>query len=145
MPLCVEKQLKSLKQISILCFDSFTLKIFNPVDGFLLKMEKHLSLEDTDSGIVIECDYEQVLPTKGTRVAAPFLTASWDIECFSMTGDFPLAKRTWKKTAKDLINLARDGAHAVNLIINSLSTGQNPNESLPKNMTPIYCQLKKTN
>jgi len=99
--------------------------------------------ENNESGLVIECDYEQVVPTKGPRVAAPFLTASWDIECFSMTGDFPLAKRTWKKAVKDVINLTRDGAQAADLIINSLSTGQNPVDTLPKGMTPIYCQLKK--
>lgn len=99
--------------------------------------------EDSDSGLVIECDYEQVLPTKGPRVSAPFLTASWDIECFSMTGDFPLAKRTWKKAAKDIILNAKSAAEAAHLLVNSLSTGQNPSETHPKNMTPIYCQLKK--
>ncbi len=115
-----------------------------PCGWVVIKDGKSSISEDSESGIVIECDYEDVLPTKGPRVSAPFLTASWDIECFSMTGDFPLAKRTWKKAAKDVINLARDGAHAVDLIIKSLSTGQNPVESLPKGMTPIYCQLKKT-
>ena len=99
--------------------------------------------EDSDSGIIIDCDYEQVLPTKGPRVAAPFLTASWDIECFSMTGDFPLAKRTWRKAAKDILNLATSAGQAADLIIKSISTGQNPSDSLPKGMTPIYCQLKK--
>jgi DNA polymerase elongation subunit (family B) len=99
--------------------------------------------EDSESGIIIDCDYEQVLPTKGPRVAAPFLTASWDIECFSMTGDFPLAKRTWRKAAKDILNLATNAGQAADLIIKSISTGQNPSDSLPKGMTPIYCQLKK--
>ena len=115
-----------------------------PCGWVVIKDGKSSISEDNESEIVIECDYEQVLPTKGPRVAAPFLTASWDIECFSMTGDFPLAKRTWKKTAKDIINLARDSAHASDLIIKSLSTGQNPAETLPKCMTPIYCQLKKS-
>jgi DNA polymerase elongation subunit (family B) len=115
-----------------------------PCGWVIIKDGKSSISENDDSGIVIECDYEQVLPTKGPRVSAPFLTASWDIECFSMTGDFPLAKRTWKKSAKDIINLARDGPHAVELIIKSLSTGQNPVDTLPKNMTPIYCQLKKS-
>jgi DNA polymerase elongation subunit (family B) len=114
-----------------------------PCGWVVIKDGKSSISEDTESGIVIECDYEDVLPTKGPRVAAPFLTASWDIECFSMTGDFPLAKRTWKKTAKDIINIANSSIHAADLIINSLSTGQNPPESLPKGMTPIYCQLKK--
>jgi DNA polymerase elongation subunit (family B) len=114
-----------------------------PCGWVLIKNGKSSISEEDDSGIVIECDYEDVLPTKGPRVAAPFLTASWDIECFSMTGDFPLAKRTWKKTAKDILNLTHSGAHAAELIVNSLSTGQNPVDTLPKNMTPIYCQLLK--
>ena len=115
-----------------------------PCGWILIKDGKNSISEDSESGIVIECDYEQVVPTKGPRVSAPFLTASWDIECFSMTGDFPLAKRTWTKTAKDLINLASDASHAASLIINSIATGQNPPSTLPKGMTPIYCQLKKT-
>ena len=100
--------------------------------------------EDSDSGLVIDCDYEQVCPTVGPRVSAPFLTASWDIECFSMTGDFPVANRTWSKAAKDILKLATTGAHAVELIVNSLSTGQTPVDTLPKGMTPIYGKLKKT-
>lgn len=94
---------------------------------------------------VIDCDYTDIIPTKGPRVSAPFLTASWDIECFSMTGDFPLAKRTWKKAAKDSLLLGKTGNEIADLIIKSLSTGQNPVEGLPKGMTPIYCQLKLKN
>ena len=104
---------------------------------------KNGQISEDEYGTVIECDYEDVVPTKGARVTAPFLTASWDIECLSMTGDFPLAKRTWKKTAKDVIRLAKNSSHAIDLIVNSLSTGQNPVETLPKGMTPIYCKLKK--
>ena len=115
-----------------------------PCGWISIKDGKNSISEDSDSGIVIECDYEQVVPTKGPRVSAPFLTASWDIECFSMTGDFPLAKRTWTKTAKDISGLATDSAHAANLIVNSIATGQSPPTTLPKGMTPIYCQLKKT-
>lgn len=99
--------------------------------------------QENDSGIILECDYRQILPTKGPRVSAPFLTASWDIECFSMTGDFPLAKRTWKKTAKELTSLSTNSNHFTHLLLNSLSTGQNPNPSLPPQMTPIYCTFKK--
>lgn len=64
-------------------------------------------METDESNIVIECDYQQVLPTTGPRVSAPFLTASWDIECFSMTGDFPMPKRNWSKPAKDLIKILK--------------------------------------
>jgi DNA polymerase elongation subunit (family B) len=99
---------------------------------------------DDPQNLVIECDYEQVVPTPAPRVSAPFLTASWDIECFSMTGDFPVPKRTWTKAAKDVLRLAKTGSQATSLIVSSLSTGQNPVETLPKGMTPIYCQLKSS-
>jgi DNA polymerase elongation subunit (family B) len=100
--------------------------------------------QDSDAGIVLECDYEDVVPTAAPRVSAPFLTASWDIECFSMTGDFPLAKRTWKKAAKDLIKMAKSGENAIELLVNSISPGQTPVETLPKGMTPIYGTTKKS-
>ena len=99
--------------------------------------------KDPVSSLVTECNYDQVVPTKGPRVSAPFLTASWDIECFSMTGDFPVAKRTWRKTAKDLIQYASNGKEAAEWIVQSLSTGDTPVDTLPPKMTPIYCTLKK--
>jgi DNA polymerase elongation subunit (family B) len=97
----------------------------------------------SESIIVIDCDYQQITPTKGPRVSAPFLTASWDIECFSMTGDFPVPKRTWKKAAQQILSLGTNAAHMSELIVSSLSTTQYPVETLPKGMTPIYCTLKK--
>ena len=103
-------------------------------------------VEESKEEMIIECDYEQLIPVQGTRVSAPFLTASWDIECFSMTGDFPQAKRTWKKTARDLADyLQRDGneeeASAASLylrVVDSVSEGQNPVATTPKGMTPVY-------
>jgi DNA polymerase elongation subunit (family B) len=114
------------------------------IKGALSSKEALSSNESKDATILIDCDYQQVLPTKGPRVAAPFLTASWDIECFSMTGDFPVPKRTWKKAAQDLLSLATTAEQACDLILKSLSITQFPVETLPKGMTPIYCQLKKS-
>jgi len=115
-----------------------------PCSWIGIKDGRNSITENTDNTIVIECDFEQVFPTKGPRVSAPFLTASWDIECFSMTGDFPLAKRTWKKAAKEIIQLTTDSSEATQLLLHSLSTTQNPPITLPKQMTPIYCQFKKS-
>ena len=105
-------------------------------------------VEDTPAGLVVECDYEQLVPVPGTRVSAPFLTASWDIECFSMTGDFPLAKRTWRKTGRDLADylqgLPSEQAAAVTAaalylrVVESVSEGQDPAPGTPKGMTPVY-------
>jgi DNA polymerase elongation subunit (family B) len=120
----------------------------SPCGWVCIKDGKQLMSDDVDKqkaeGLVVECHYEQVTPTKGPRVSAPFLTASWDIECFSMTGDFPVPKRTWSKASKDLLKLAQNGEHAVQLIVSSLSAGQNPVETLPAGMTPIYCRCTAT-
>jgi DNA polymerase elongation subunit (family B) len=98
---------------------------------------------EEDSSLVVECDYTQIVPTQGPRVSAPFLTASWDIECFSMTGDFPVAKRTWSKAAKELIKLANSGDEAIRMIIDNIAYDQHPPATLTKGMTPIYTTLKK--
>lgn len=111
--------------------------------GWIRIKQGQQSITELEPVILIECDYEDIVPTKGPRVSAPFLTASWDIECFSMTGDFPLAKRTWTKAAKDLYALQHNGTTSVELLIQSLSVGQIPSETLPRNMTPIYCTLKR--
>jgi DNA polymerase elongation subunit (family B) len=34
---------------------------------------------------------------------APFTVASWDIECNSAHGDFPIAKKTWRKPLRELL------------------------------------------
>ena len=39
---------------------------------------------------------------------APFRLVSWDIECYSQTGDFPVASKPWTKVAETLN--ARKGA-----------------------------------
>jgi DNA polymerase elongation subunit (family B) len=47
---------------------------------------------DEDSYNVIECDWEDIAPcAKPPAATAPFKMASWDIECMSTTGAFPVA------------------------------------------------------
>ena len=116
----------------------------SPCGWVCIKDGKQSISSDTEQGLVVECHYDQITPTKGPRVSAPFLTASWDIECFSMTGDFPVPKRTWSKASKDLLKYAQNGEHAVQLIAFSLSVGQNPVDTLPAGMTPIYCRCTAT-
>jgi DNA polymerase elongation subunit (family B) len=99
--------------------------------------------ETGSKALVVECDYEQIVPTQGPRISAPFLTASWDIECFSMTGDFPVAKRSWSKAAKELLKFAANAVDVVQMVFNNISNGQEPPETLTKGMTPIYATFKK--
>jgi DNA polymerase elongation subunit (family B) len=50
--------------------------------------------------------YKNVIPCNYNKVA-PFLIASFDIECTSSHGDFPVAKKNYKKLASDIISVAR--------------------------------------
>ena len=112
-----------------------------PCGWVLIKGGVQSVTSEKDAAImVVECDYEDIVPAKAPRVSAPFLTASWDIECFSMTGDFPVAKRTWSKAAKEL-GSTKGWEQALELLCASLSTEQY--HVAPKGMTPIYCKLKK--
>ena len=53
---------------------------------------------------VVDAHYEDILPVaKAPKPVASFMTASWDIECYSITGDFPVAKRTWSKVARKIL------------------------------------------
>ena len=51
--------------------------------------------EETDSGLVIEdCDWLDIGPCLSPpRPTAPFNIASWDIECWSESGDFPVPSK----------------------------------------------------
>jgi len=98
--------------------------------------------QDSDSDWVIECDYTQIVPTQGPRVSAPFLTASWDIECLSLTGDFPVAKRSWSKAAKELLKLAKSAEDVADFVSHSICTEDRAAASY-KGMTPIYATFKK--
>ena len=115
-----------------------------PCGWVCVKDGKKSITSDQGHSLVIECDYEQIVPTQGPRVSAPFLTASWDIECFSRTGDFPVAKRTWRKAAKELLVLAKSSEDVITFVTNSMCTADlNPPESLTKGMTTIYATYKK--
>jgi DNA polymerase elongation subunit (family B) len=98
---------------------------------------------------VIDCYYDEITATRGPRVSAPFLTASWDIECFSMTGDFPVANRTWQKVAREIGNAA-SGNEAIEWILSSLvdlsleEKEEEKEKEKEKKITPIYGKYKKS-
>ena len=64
------------------------------------------SSDDIDGTITLTCDFECVEPcAKPPRPTAPFLIASWDIECYSETGDFPIAKKGERKRGDPVIQI----------------------------------------
>jgi len=59
----------------------------------------------TTAAIQATADWRQVGPADDAQqlTAAPLKIMSWDIECTSSHGDFPLAKKTWRKTAREMV------------------------------------------
>jgi DNA polymerase elongation subunit (family B) len=56
-------------------------------------IETPTDLEDEDGTLVGTCQWDEVSPTKGPMASAPFKTVFWDIECYSKSGDFPMASK----------------------------------------------------
>ncbi len=82
---------------------------------------KGVDIAPTDREIHVECDWEDCEPVAGA--VAPFLIASWDIECYSATGDFPLANKGYASVAKELYTKANDPDHAAALLLNAFYPG----------------------
>lgn len=54
-------------------------------------------VEDAEADTwVLTAHYTDICPAP-SALSAPFLLASWDIECYSRTGDFPVANKSWDK------------------------------------------------
>ena len=65
----------------------------------------------------ITADWNDIYPLKVNKIA-PLLIASFDIECMSSHGDFPVAIKNYKKLAQDLCLIAKRGLDDKNLIAN---------------------------
>jgi DNA polymerase elongation subunit (family B) len=77
--------------------------------------------EEISAPMEFECDWEDISPTTAP-ISAPFLVASWDIECYSATGDFPLAKKDYTKTAKELALSAKSEENAKELLMSAFTS-----------------------
>jgi DNA polymerase elongation subunit (family B) len=63
---------------------------------------------DTRCDYNIQTSHENVITIDVNNIA-PLLIASFDIECSSSHGDFPVAKKDYRKVAQDLANIAKAG------------------------------------
>jgi DNA polymerase elongation subunit (family B) len=67
----------------------------------------------TTAAIQATTDWDRIDPAPPAiqLTAAPLKLMSWDIECTSSHGDFPLAIKTWRKPAREIVELRlTDGA-----------------------------------
>jgi DNA polymerase elongation subunit (family B) len=56
---------------------------------------------DIKTAIAATADWDDIHPAPDGGMA-PYVVGSWDIECMSSHGDFPLAVKTWRKPVREL-------------------------------------------
>ncbi len=61
-------------------------------------------METSDARAVIraQTQWQNVCPMTDKNALAPLTVGSWDIECTSSHGDFPLAAKTWRKPIREM-------------------------------------------
>ena len=80
----------------------FHLQDISPA-GWVKVPENHWELADSDDAkvkVYAVAEWTDVQPAEDTGMA-PFLVGSWDIECNSAHGDFPIAIKNWKKPVRE--------------------------------------------
>jgi DNA polymerase elongation subunit (family B) len=81
---------------------------------------------EPDEGLA-QVDWEEIGPCAAPPMAAaPFLMAAWDIECYSENGEFPLAKKTYDRLAKQIYAAAATPFEAAMLIQGAAETPDSP-------------------
>ena len=91
-----------------------------------IKINKY-SLDDIPE---TRCDYnitvnwKDIIPIDNNNIA-PFVIASFDIECMSSHGDFPVAIKNYKKLAQDLCQISKNNLDDEKLIDNIIKAFEN--------------------
>jgi DNA polymerase elongation subunit (family B) len=70
--------------------------------------EEGNSMFDTRCDYNLQASYDSIVPVTRNSIA-PLMIASFDIECTSSHGDFPVAMKDYRKVAQDLGNVAKAG------------------------------------
>ena len=70
----------------------------------------YASSMDASVKVFATAAWQDVQPATDSTLA-PFLVGSWDIECNSSHGDFPMAVKTWKKPIRELYEAAVSYTH----------------------------------
>lgn len=115
-----------------------------------VKIEKYQINED-----ISRCDYnivanhKNVVPIEKNKIA-PILVTSFDIECTSSHGDFPVARKTYSKVAQDLALVAKAGydcdeEYIVNWIQNIYLDDVVIDEATDLKINRVYAKRKITN
>ena len=97
----------------------------------------------------IVSNYKNIFPIEKNKIA-PILVTSFDIECTSSHGDFPVAKKTYSKVAQDLALVAKAGYDCdkdfiINWIQNIYLDDIVIDEAIDLKINRVYAKRKITN
>ena len=96
-----------------------------------------------DGTIEIDCDWTEIGPTAADAVpapTAPFTVASWDIEVWSSTGEFPLAQRSWSNVVRPFYAAADgDAIRFAELLVDAVDPAV-PADRMPRECYKILIQ-----
>jgi DNA polymerase elongation subunit (family B) len=100
----------------------FHTQSISPCGWIEIKGGMDLVEDPLSSTLTLTASYSDILPlTK--PITAPFDLASWDIECYSQTGDFPVASKSWDKVAETLKARKKEGETYEQAILRLFETG----------------------
>jgi DNA polymerase elongation subunit (family B) len=83
---------------------------------------------NTTVAIAATCEWDSIAPSPEAiqLSAAPLRIMSWDIECTSSHGDFPLAVKTWRKPAREIVTAGITDATALQAAIQAATASTAP-------------------
>jgi DNA polymerase elongation subunit (family B) len=87
-----------------------------------IKVRKYslIDIPNTRCDYNITANWDDIIPLDNNTIA-PFIIASFDIECSSSHGDFPVAIKTYKKLAQDLCMISKANLDDKKLISNIIN------------------------
>ena len=113
----------------------FHIKKFKPAGW--IRFEKYSIEERQNTQLSIRADWNDVkLPKKEKLIMAPFIICSYDIECDSSHGDFPLPKKDYLKLAQELVDFYYTNMYHTKSI-------KNNEEILIENITDAFYHARK--
>ena len=117
----------------------FHLQDISPA-GWVKVPENHWELADSDDAkvkVYAVAEWMDVRPADDAGMA-PFLVGSWDIECNSSHGDFPIAIKTWRKPVREFqeTGIPNTVPELVQQLANAI-VGK------PGKLSPIYINTRK--
>jgi DNA polymerase elongation subunit (family B) len=90
--------------------------------------------EEAEDGADVFVAWDAIEPCSKPPVpAAPFLIASWDIECYSENGEFPIPKRGYERAAKLLVANGASGQESMHMVQQAMLYPEAP----PPGMDPL--------